>query len=73
MYRRYFSAIASILALSVLFVASQAWAQITGDVDEDQPVALIADDVVYDTDQERLTATGNVEVYYGDRTLTADR
>ncbi|MEM7238206.1 MAG: LPS assembly protein LptD [Pseudomonadota bacterium] len=73
MYRRYFSAIASILALSMLLAASQAWAQITGDVDEDQPVALIADDVVYDTELERLTATGNVEVYYGDRTLTADR
>ncbi|MEM8793363.1 MAG: LPS assembly protein LptD [Pseudomonadota bacterium] len=43
------------------------------EVDEDQPVALIADDVTYDSTNGVLTATGNVEVYYGDRTLTADQ
>lgn len=37
------------------------------------PVALIADSVEYDTDTGRVTASGNVEVYYGERTLTAER
>jgi LPS-assembly protein len=37
------------------------------------PVALIADSVEYDTGTGRVTASGNVEVYYGERTLTADR
>lgn len=37
------------------------------------PVALVADRVVYDSAAGTLTAEGNVEVYYGDRTLTATR
>ena len=37
------------------------------------PVALVADEVVYDAELGRVTATGNVEVYYGERTLTAGR
>jgi len=40
-------------------------------LDPDQPVALIADRVSYDTETGRLMASGNVEVYYGERTLTA--
>lgn len=40
--------------------------------DRDQPVALVADQVEYDTDTGRVTARGNVEVFYGERTLTAD-
>lgn len=43
------------------------------EVDEDQPVALIADDVTYNSETGVLTATGNVEVFFGDRTLTADQ
>lgn len=39
----------------------------------DLPVALIADNVEYDTDTGRVIASGNVEIYYGQRTLTADR
>ncbi|MEO0624547.1 MAG: LPS assembly protein LptD [Pseudomonadota bacterium] len=42
-------------------------------VDPDQPVALVADQVEYDADAQEITAVGNVEVFYGDRTLTADR
>ncbi len=39
----------------------------------DLPVALIADNVDYDTGTGRVVASGNVEIYYGERTLTADR
>lgn len=38
----------------------------------DQPVALVADQVEYDNTTGRVTARGNVEVFYGERTLTAD-
>ncbi len=43
------------------------------EVQTDLPVALVADEIIYDTEAERVTATGNVEVFYGDRTLTADK
>jgi LPS-assembly protein len=43
------------------------------DIATDQPVALVADEVIYDNAAGTLTAAGNVEVYYGERTLTADR
>ncbi|HUF86991.1 MAG TPA: LPS assembly protein LptD [Thermohalobaculum sp.] len=39
----------------------------------DLPVALIADHIDYDTRNGRVIASGNVEVYYGERTLTAER
>ena len=39
----------------------------------DQPVALIADEINFDSNTGRVTASGSVEVYYGDRTLTADK
>ncbi len=39
----------------------------------DLPVALVADQVEYDTGSGIVTATGSVEVYYGERTLTADK
>lgn len=38
-----------------------------------QPVALVADSVSYDEAAGTVTASGNVEVYQGDRTLTASR
>ncbi len=41
--------------------------------DPDTPVTLVADEVIYDPVTETVTASGSVEVYYGDRTLTADR
>lgn len=43
------------------------------EIDRDQPVALVADNIDYDNRTGDLTATGNVEVYYGERTLTADK
>lgn len=64
-----------ILALLLAFIGAatgqRAQAQIA--VDTDLPVALVADEVIYDSETGRVTASGNVEVYYGDRTLTADR
>lgn len=39
----------------------------------DGPVSLVADRIEYDNQNNTLTADGNVEVYYGDRTLTASR
>ncbi|MEO0761107.1 MAG: LPS assembly protein LptD, partial [Pseudomonadota bacterium] len=38
----------------------------------DTPVALVADGVTYDSEAGTVTATGNVQVFYGERTLTAD-
>ncbi len=42
-------------------------------VKPDLPVALIADSVEYDTETGRVVASGDVEIYYGKRTLTANR
>jgi LPS-assembly protein len=41
-------------------------------IPRDLPVALIADEIVYDSVARRLTARGSVQVFYGERTLTAD-
>ncbi|MEM9058868.1 MAG: LPS assembly protein LptD [Pseudomonadota bacterium] len=38
----------------------------------DLPVALIADQIDFDSETGTVTARGSVEVYYGERTLTAD-
>ncbi|XSG82400.1 MAG: LPS-assembly protein LptD [Methyloligella sp. ZOD6] len=42
-------------------------------IDENAPMLLQADEMVYDNDSNRVTAKGNVEIYYGDYTLLADR
>ncbi|MEM6943271.1 MAG: LPS assembly protein LptD, partial [Pseudomonadota bacterium] len=42
-------------------------------IQRDLPVALVADSIEYDSNTGTVTASGNVEVYYGERTLTADR
>jgi LPS-assembly protein len=60
------------LALTVLLIALPAGAA-EPQFRTDLPVALIADAVEYDTASGRVTASGHVEVYYGERTLTADR
>lgn len=52
-------------------MAQPARAQL--EVETDLPVALVADEIIYESAIGRVTATGNVEVYYGARTLTADR
>ncbi len=61
--RRFAEVLCALAALATL--ASPAHAA--------EPVALVADDVRYDADAGTVTAEGNVEVYYGERTLSADR
>jgi LPS-assembly protein len=60
-----------VLLLLTMPAAQPAHAQ--AEVQTDLPVALVADEIVYESEVGRVTASGNVEVYYGDRTLTADR
>jgi LPS-assembly protein len=43
------------------------------EVQTDLPIALVADEIIYESEIGRVTATGNVEVYHGERTLTADK
>jgi LPS-assembly protein len=74
---------ALIAALCTLFAApNAAFAQAqTGleqivkspDVDSSEPMLLQADEMVYDNDNGRVTAKGNVEIYYGNYTLLADK
>lgn len=42
-------------------------------VDSSEPMLLQADELVYDNDNARVTAKGNVEIYYGNYTLLADK
>ena len=42
-------------------------------VDPTQPMLLQADEMIYDNDNNKITAKGNVEIYYGNYTLLADR
>ncbi|MEM7058284.1 MAG: LPS assembly protein LptD [Pseudomonadota bacterium] len=51
---------------------SPAWAQLLN-IDEDLPVALVADRVTVDRESNTVIAEGNVEVFYGERTLTAQK
>ncbi len=41
-------------------------------IESSQPMLLQADQMVYDNENARVTAKGNVEIYYGDYTLLAD-
>ncbi|WP_158008207.1 LPS-assembly protein LptD [Methyloceanibacter methanicus] len=43
------------------------------DVKSSDPMLLQADELIYENNNARVTAKGNVEVYYGDYTLLADR
>jgi LPS-assembly protein len=45
--------------------------EMLGVTQEQGPAALVADSVSYDETAGTLTARGNVEIYYGSRTLTA--
>ena len=53
--------------------STMALGQTLDSFDDEQPIALIADKVTFDSEARTVTATGNVEVYYGQRTLTADK
>ncbi|MEM6905598.1 MAG: LptA/OstA family protein, partial [Pseudomonadota bacterium] len=61
------------LIAATLLLAGAARAQEVPEFDPEEQVALIADEVIYNSETGEVTASGNVEVYYGERTLTADR
>ena len=42
-------------------------------VDTSEPMLLQADEMIYDNENNRVTAKGNVEIYYGNYTLLADQ
>ena len=42
-------------------------------IDSSQPMLLQADEMIYDNENNRVTAKGNVEIYYGNYTLLADQ
>lgn len=42
-------------------------------IDSSEPMLLQADEMVYDNDNSKITAKGNVEIYYGSYTLLADQ
>ena len=42
-------------------------------VDSSEPMLLQADEMIYDNENAKITAEGNVELYYGNYTLLADR
>jgi LPS-assembly protein len=42
-------------------------------IDSTEPMLLQADEMVYDNENNRVTAKGNVEIYYGNYTLLADQ
>lgn len=42
-------------------------------VDSSEPMLLQADEMIYDNENNRVTAKGNVEIYYGNYTLLADQ
>ena len=42
-------------------------------MDSSQPMLLQADEMIYDNENNRVTAKGNVEIYYGNYTLLADQ
>ena len=70
---RRIAALTAILAFLALISATEALAQSFERPDTDTPVALIADQITVDSETGRVVAEGSVEVYYGDRTLTAQR
>ncbi len=42
-------------------------------VGSNEPMLLQADEMIYDNDNNKITAKGNVEIYYGNYTLLAER
>ena len=78
------SALACVLAAFTVLLAPahEAFAQAqTGleqiinppQINSSEPMLLQADEMVYDNDNGRITAEGNVEIYYGSYTLLADK
>jgi LPS-assembly protein len=42
-------------------------------IDSTEPMLLQADEMIYDNENNKVTAKGNVEIYYGNYTLLADK
>jgi LPS-assembly protein len=42
-------------------------------IDKTEPMLLQADEMIYDNENAKITAKGNVEIYFGNYTLLADR
>jgi len=42
-------------------------------MDKSEPMLLQADEMIYDNENNKVTAKGNVEIYYGNYTLLADQ
>ena len=67
------------ILIAALAAAAAAWAvpgsaqELTAAPAGEQQVSLVADSVTYDTVTGRVVAEGNVQVFYGARTLTAER
>lgn len=59
--------------LAWLLAVLPAAAQVLTLPDRDLPVSLVADEVVVQTEKGLVIAEGSVEIYYGERTLTASR
>jgi LPS-assembly protein len=76
------AAIAFAAVLAVALMPREAYAQAQTNleqiikpptVDATEPMLLQADEMIYDNDNARITARGNVEIYYGNYTLLADQ
>lgn len=70
---RKIAALSAILVAMALLPVQSAFAQSFERPDSDTPIALVADQITVDSESGRVVAEGSVEVYYGDRTLTAQR
>jgi lipopolysaccharide export system protein LptA len=67
--------------VALLFPSEKAFAQAQTEleqiikppkIDQAAPMLLQADEMIYDNENARITAKGNVEIYYGNYTLLAD-
>ena len=70
--------LASIFAISPVLIDETNAQSLPGGVslaapDENERMLVEADQMVYDYDRERVSALGNVQIYYGDYALQADK
>uniref|UniRef100_UPI003BAD811C LPS-assembly protein LptD n=1 Tax=Stappia sp. TaxID=1870903 RepID=UPI003BAD811C len=67
----------AVLGVSGAVVSSRAQSgltdQLAGQVDPAEPLLLEANELRYDFDRDIISAVGNVQIYYGDNTVEADR
>nr|WP_321456814.1 LPS-assembly protein LptD [uncultured Cohaesibacter sp.] len=70
--------LASVLFIAPSMVASVSAQDLASNIklnkpDDKTPMLVEADQMVYDYDNERVSAVGNVQIYYGEYTLQADK